>query len=159
MAKFSDNAIKRTFGFDVPCIAAELVYNQKKFWNFNLAQSGVPVSLVGATIDAQIIRRQISNLTDTRYGLDFSIADYSPTPSPITLTISNRVDAQGSFTIALDDSTWSILSTDTQLDISATNCVAFSGRIKISFPANGNTPAQDVIMFVLFLIRSDGIVN
>ena len=49
--------------------------------------------------------------------------------------------------------------TDSQLDINAENCVGFSGRIKISFPSSGSTPAQDMIIFLLFLVRSDGVVN
>jgi hypothetical protein len=70
-----------------------------------------------------------------------------------------RVDAAGTFTLEIDESTWSVISTDAQLDINAQNCVGFSGRIKISFPASGLTPAQDMIIFLLFLVRSDGVVN
>ena len=111
-------------------------------------------------LDAQIIRRQISNLVDTRYGLSFDIADYTvSTPTAVTLTISNRSNAAGTFTLVIDESAWSVVSTDTQLDINATDPVAFSGRIKIGYPASGSTPAQDSIIFLLFLVRSDGIVN
>ena len=31
------------------------------------------------------------------------------------------------------------------------------GRVKVSFPASGGTPADDMIIFLLFLVRSDGI--
>jgi len=124
-----------------------------------MSNDGVPVDLTGCTISAQIIRRQLSNIQDTRYGLSFDIADYSPTPSPVTLTITNRDDALGQFTLVIDESAWSVISTDPQLDINATNCVGFSGRIKLSFPAVGDTPAQDSIIFLLFLVRSDGVVN
>ena len=120
----------------------------------------MPIDLTGATIDAQIIRRQISNLVDTRYGLSFDIADYTvSTPTAVNLTITNRVDASGLFTLVIDESTWSVISTDPQLDINATDPVAFSGRIKIGYPAVGTTPAQDSIIFLLFLVRSDGVVN
>jgi hypothetical protein len=146
-------------GFDNQIIAGELVYDQKQFWNLEFQTDGLPVNLTGATINAQIIRRQISNLQDSRYGLSFDISDYTPTPSPVTLTIANRVDLDGSFTLVIDESAWGVISTDPQLDISAVNCVAFSGRIKISFPAAGVTPAQDMIIFLLFLVRSDGVVN
>lgn len=160
MASFNKNTLSQISGFDNPIIAGELVYNQKTFWSLSLASNGVPVDLTGATISAQIIRRQLSNIQDTRYGLTFDIADYTvSTPSPINLTISNRVDETGSFILEIDESTWSVISTDTQLDINATNCVGFSGRIKISFPASGVTPAQDSIIFLLFLVRSDGVVN
>lgn len=160
MAVFNKNSLTQISGFDNPIIAGELVYNQKTFWNLAFTTDGVAVPLTGATIDAQIIRRQISNLQDTRYGLTFDIADYTAsTPTAVTLTVSNRVDAAGTFTLNIDESTWSVISTDTQLDINSTDCVAFSGRIKISFPASGTTPAQDSIIFLLFLVRSDGVVN
>ena len=159
MAIFNKNTLQQVRGFDNEIIAGELVYNQKTFWNLAFNTDGVPVDLTGATIDAQIIRRQLSNIHDSRYGLTFDIADYSPTPSPVSLTISNRIDAAGTFTLVIDESTWSVISTDPQLDINAENCVGFSGRIKISFPSSGSTPAQDIVIFLLFLVRSDGVVN
>lgn len=159
MAIFNKNTLQQVSGFDNEIIAGELVYNQKTFWNLAFNTDGVPVDLTGATIDAQIIRRQLSNIHDSRYGLTFDIADYTPTPSPVSLTISNRVDAAGTFTLVIDESTWSVISTDPQLDINAENCVGFSGRIKISFPSSGSTPAQDIVIFLLFLVRSDGVVN
>lgn len=159
MALFSKNALTQVSGFDNPIIAGELVYNQKTFWNLAFATDGTPVDLTGATIGAQIIRRTISNLQDTRYGLNFDIADYSPTPTPVTLTISNRDDTAGTFTLTIDESAWGVISSDPELNIAVNDCVAFSGRIKIGFPAAGSTPAQDSIIFLLFLVRSDGVVN
>lgn len=159
MAIFNKNTLQQVSGFDNEIIAGELVYNQKTYWNLAFKSNGTPVDLTGVTINAQIIRRQLSNVRDSRYGLTFDIADYSPPPTPVTLTISNRVDAAGTFTLEIDESTWSVISTDPQLDINAENCVGFSGRIKISFPSSGSTPAQDMIIFLLFLVRSDGVVN
>lgn len=153
-------------GFNNQIIAGELVYNQKTFWNLvwttpptSLNPDPTPVDLTGATINAQIVRRQISNVQDTRNGLTFDIADYTPTPTPISLTISNRDDVNGKFTLVIDESAWSVVLGDPELDISATDPVAFSGRIKVGFPANGSTPADDAIIFLLFLVRSDGVVN
>jgi hypothetical protein len=160
MAIFNKNTLTQISGFDNPIIAGELVYNQATFWNLAFTSDGAAVNLTGATISAQIIRRQISNLKDTRYGLSFDIADYTvSTPTAVTLTIANRVDANGAFTLVIDESAWSVISTDPQLDINATSPVGFSGRIKVSFPASGTTPAQDSIIFLLFLVRSDGVVN
>jgi len=119
----------------------------------------VPVDLTGATITAQIIRRRLENVKDSRYGLTFDVYDYTPTPSPVTLTISNRDDAAGLFTLEIDESAWGVLSSDPGLDISSVNGVGFSGRILISFPASGSTPAQDSVIFLFFLVRSDGVVN
>ena len=159
MAIFNKNTLQQVSGFDNEIIAGELVYNQKTYWNLSLVSNSAPVDLTGVAIDAQIIRRQLSNIRDSRYGLTFDIADYSPPPTPVDLTISNRDDEGGIFTLEIDESAWDVISSDPQLDINATNCVGFSGRIKISFPASGTTPAQDQIIFLLFLVRSDGVVN
>ena len=159
MALFSKNTLTQVSGFDNQIISGELVYNQRQYWNLVMATNGVPINLTGVGINAQIIRRQISNLTDTRNGLSFDIADYTPEPDPVTLTITNRHDTDGLFTLVIDESTWDVISTDPELNIAAVDCVAFSGRIKISFEASGSTPAQDMIIFLLFLVRSDGVVN
>ena len=160
MAVFNKNSLTQVSGFDNPIIAGELVYQQKTFWNLEITnEGGTAVDLTGATINAQIVRRQLSNVQDSRYGLTFDIADYTPTPTPITLTIANRVDAAGQFTLVIDDSSWSLVDSDTQLAINSINGAGFSGRIKISFPAVGSTPAEDNIIFLFFIVRSDGVVK
>lgn len=252
MAKFSQNTLNQVAGFDGQIIAQELVYDQKDFWNFswatNLTYTGGwvtgsdPVDLTGATIDAQIIRRAITNFRDSRTGLDFQINDYplvpqvavvtesettddtftcdttallyvgkpiqftgtvfggvainttyyvktiptattftisatsgGPTfalstatgsmvantikPSPISLPISNRDDSAGTFTMTIDDDTWGLIAGDPDLDINATDPACFTGRLKISFPAVGSQPAYDEVVFLLFLVASDGVVN
>lgn len=161
MAVFNKNSLTQVSGFDNPIIAGELVYQQKTFWNLTLtSEDGItPVDLTNATIDAQIVRRQLSNVQDTRYGLSFDIANYSPTPTPITLTITNRDDLLGAFTLVIDDSSWSLVDTDTEMAINSVNGAGFSGRVKISFPTRGGTPAEDNIIFLFFIVRSDGIVK
>jgi hypothetical protein len=160
MAIFNKNTLQQVSGFDNEIIAGELVWNQQKYWDLTMTgEDGLPVDLTGATIGASIIRRQLSNIRDSRYGLTFDIADYTPAPSAISLTISNRDDAAGSFTLLFDSNAWGLAANDPQLDINAQNCVGYSGRIKISFPAVGSTPAEDQIIFLLFLVRSDGVIN
>ena len=159
MALFSKNTLYQISGFNNPIISGELVYNQKMFWNLAMANSGIAVDLTGVTIDAQIIRREVSNLVDTRNGLSFDIANYDPEPDPVAMSIVNRDDEAGTFTLVIDEGTWDIISTDPELNIAAVDPVAFSGRIKIGFPSVGTTPAQDSIIFLLFLVRSDGVVN
>jgi hypothetical protein len=161
MAVFSKNSITQVSGFNNPCITGELVYQQKTYWNLVLtAEDGVsPVSLVGATINAQIIRRELTNVQDTRYGLSFDISNYTPTPTAISLTITNRVDLSGTFTLIIDDTSWSLVDSDAQLAINSVNGAGFSGRIKITFPVTGTTPSEDNIIFLLFIVRSDGIVK
>lgn len=159
MAVFNKNTLTQISGFDNQIIAGELVYQQKTYWNLSFAQSGSPIDLTGATIDASIIRRQLSNVRDSRYGLTFDIADYIPTPDPISLGIENRNDGGGSFTLVIDDDAWDVVAGQTELDISSINGAGFSGRIKIGFPASGPTPANDMIIFLLFIVRSDAIIN
>jgi len=137
-----------------------LVWNQKTYWNLTFTNSAtnLPVNLTGATLDAQIVRRELSNIIDTRNGLTFDIADYNPAPAAIPLTITNIVAAAGSCTLVIDASAWSLMSTDPELEINAADPVGYSGRVKVSFPVSGSTPADDSIIFLLFLVRSDGVI-
>jgi hypothetical protein len=80
-------------------------------------------------------------------------------PSPINLPISNINNTAGTFTMTIDDSTWALIAGDPDLDIDATEPACFSGRVKISFPAQGAQPAYDESVFLLFLVNSDGVVN
>ena len=161
MAVFNKNSITQVSGFDNPCITGELVYQQKTYWNLSLTSEDgtTPVNLTDATIDAQIIRRTLTNVQDSRYGLSFDIGDYTPTPTAIPLTIANRVDATGSFTLVIDDTSWIAVASDPSLAIDSINGAGFSGRIKISFAATGGTPADDNIIFLLFIVRSDAIIK
>ena len=160
MAVFNKNTLTQVSGFDNQIIAGELVYQQKTFWNLALANDDeTPMDLSEATIDAQIIRRELTNVRDSRYGLAFDINDYTPTPDPIPLTITNVNAPTGSFTLVIDSDAWDLVAGQTGLDIASVNGTGFSGRIKISFPADGATPANDLIIFLLFLVRSDAIVN
>ena len=112
-------------------------------FNINFRNGVTPVNLTGATVDAQIIRRTLTNVQDTRYGLSFNIGDYTPTPTAIPLTIANRNDLAGSFTLVIDDTSWILVASDADLAIDAVNGAGFSGRIKISFAATGSNPAED----------------
>lgn len=160
MAIFNKNTLLQVSGFDNEIIAGELVWQQRTYWNMTMtAADGVtPIDLGGASIDAQIVRRAVSNIQDTRNGLSFDIGNYTPTPTPIALSITNRSDATGFFTLVINDNTWNLINSDPELNINAVDCVGFSGRIKIGFPANATNPQDDSIIFLLFLVRSDGIV-
>ena len=160
MAVFNKNSITQVSGFDNPCITGELVYEQQTYWNLVITdEAGLPVNLTGCTIDAQIIRRELSNVKDTRYGLSFDITNFTPPPTAIPLTITNVVDVDGSFTLVIDNNSWDLVDSDAQLAINSVDGAGFSGRIKISFPVVGSQPAEDNIIFLLFLVRSDGIVK
>ena len=163
MPIFSRNVITQVSGFDSPLLSSELVYNQQTYWNLALKTTATlpatPINLTGATISAQIVRRTVTNLQDTRTGLSFDIGNYSPTPTTINLTIANRVDVSGTFTVVLDETAWSVIAGDPELQIDKIDPVCFSGRVKVSFPAAGGTPQDDLIIFLMFLVRSDGIIN
>ena len=160
MAIFNKNTLAQVSGFDNPILAGELVWNQQTYWNLTFTNSanGLPVNLTGATLNAQIVRRELSNIIDTRNGLTFDIADYNPPPAAIPLTITNIVAASGTCTLVIDAAAWGLMSTDAQLEIDAADTVGFSGRVKVSFPVSGTTPADDSIIFLLFLVRSDGVI-
>lgn len=161
MAIFNKNTLAQVSGFDNPILAGELVWDQQTYWNLTFQTNpttNVPVNLTGATIDAQIVRRQLSNIIDTRNGLTFDISDYTPTPAAIPLTITNIVAASGTCTLVIDAGAWSLMATDPELEINASDPVGYSGRVKVSLPASGSTPADDLIIFLLFLVRSDGVI-
>ena len=158
MAIFNKNTLAQVSGFDNPILAGELVWDQQTYWNLSFTSNGLPVDLTGATLDAQIVRRELSNIVDTRNGLTFDIADYTPTPAAIPLTVTNINTALGTCTLVIDAGAWSLMSTDPELEINAQNPVGYSGRVKVSFPSVGSVPADDMIIFLLFIVRSDGVV-
>jgi hypothetical protein len=160
MAIFHKNTLAQVSGFDNPILAGELVWNQKTFWNltFTNTGTGLPVNLTGSTIDAAIVRRELTNLIDTRNGLTFDIADYEPPPATIPLTVTNIVNNLGTCTLVIDSDTWALINSDPELAINAQDPVGFSGRIMVSFPVSGTTPADDSVIFLLFIVRSDGVV-
>lgn len=80
-------------------------------------------------------------------------------PVAINLPITNITPALGTFTLGIDDATWGIIAGDPELDINATYPIAYTGRVKVSMPAIGSQPAYDEVVFLLFLINSDGVTN
>jgi len=126
---------------------------------FQNATTGLPLNITAATITASIVRRTLTNVVDTRNGLTFDITNITPAPTPISLTITNIDGPSGTCTLVIDASAWSLMSSDAELNINANDPVGFSGVVKVAFPASGTTPADDSILFLLFLVRSDGVVK
>jgi hypothetical protein len=98
MAKFTQATLNQVAGFDAQVLAQNLIYNQKDFWNFAWSSSTsvsgwqtntTPVDLTGATINAQIIRRAITNFSDSRTGYDFTIHDYPLVPLITTISAAD----------------------------------------------------------------------
>lgn len=160
MAIFNKSTLAQVSGFDNPILAGELVWNQKTYWNlaFTNSTTSAPIDLTGASINAEIVRRALSNIQDSRTGLTFDIASIDPAPAAIPLTITNINATAGTCTLVIDASAWSLINSDPELEINATDPVGYSGRVKVSFPAVGSVPADDAIIFLLFLVRSDGVV-
>ena len=166
MAVFNKNSLVQVSGFDNPLLTGELVWNQKTYWNLtfnrNTLVNGVctvvPIDFSTATITASIVRRELSNLIYTRNGLKFDISNYTPTPNSIDLTITNVNTPTGVFTLVINDLAWNLINSDPELKIDAQNPVGFSGRIMVNFPATGTTPAYDWVVFLLFIVRSDGVI-
>jgi hypothetical protein len=164
MALFAKSVLSQVSGFDNPILAGELVWNQRTYWNLSFTTTDpstctpIPLDLTGATIDAQIVRRELTNVQDTRNGLTFDIGNYTPTPTAIPLTITNINESNGSCTLVIDSDAWDLINSDPELKIDAVNPVGFSGRVMVSFPASGSTPADDSVIFLLFIVRSDGVV-
>ena len=80
-------------------------------------------------------------------------------PTAISLPISNITAANGTFTLTIDTNNWGIISGDPELDINATFPIAFTGYVKVAMPAIGSQPAYDEVVFLLFLINSNGVIN
>ena len=161
MARFSKETLTKIAGFDGQVLSQELPFGNCDFWNMvwsvqdETTGETTPISLAGATIDALIVRRTIKNLEETRTGLSFDLEPYTGATS-LSLPITNRVDLEGKFTVGFDTDTWNVLANDPELVIDVQNPVAFTGRVKIAFPANGNQPAYDESIMLLFLVRNDG---
>ena len=97
----------------------------------------------------------VFNLTTASGSMVINDAD----PNTQTLPVTNRDDTNGTFTIGINTGVWEVVAGDPDLDINATEPVCFTGRIKINFPAVGSQPAYDEVVFLLFLVASDGVVN
>jgi hypothetical protein len=125
MAKFTQATLSQVAGFDAQVLAQNLIYDQKDFWNFSWSTivnyaggwtaNTVPVNLVGATIDAQIIRRAITNFTDSRTGFDFQINDYPLIP---LITTVSQTSATGN-----------VMTSLTTKDMFVGQPVQFSGNV------------------------------
>ena len=101
MAKFTQATLSQVAGFDAQVLAQNLVYQQKDFWNFAWTSTtqvngwttdSDPVDLTGATINATIVRRAITDFNDSRTGLDFNIYDYPLVSLITTITASDATD-------------------------------------------------------------------
>ena len=148
MAKFTQATLNQVAGFDAQVLAQNLIYQQKDFWNFSWSTivsfaggwtaNTVPVNLVGATIDAQIIRRAITNFSDSRTGYDFQINDYPLVP--LITTISET------------SSTGNIMTALTTRDMFIDQPVQFSGSVFGNVAINTTYYVKTIITDTTFTI-------
>ena len=160
MARFDQNSLDVAFGIDTPTLVDEVIYTQRIFYNMQMTDNTSaqnPIDLTGATISAALIRRNLQSLNDSRNGFSFTIAPITPTATAFDLTIDARQDSFGRFRLNLDDSMWSIVATDPLLAINADLPPAFSGDIKITFPADAANPIVDVYYNLFFIVRGSGV--
>lgn len=150
MAKFSQNTLTQVAGFDGQILAQELVYDQKDFWNLSWqtvltttsgwTTSTAPVDLTGATINAQIIRRQITSFHDSRTGLDFQIHDYPMVPFITHVTDSN--------------SSGNVFTCDSTLDMFTNQPVRFTGTVFGGVAINTTYYVKEIITDTTFTISA-----
>ena len=148
MAKFTQATLNQVAGFDAQVLAQNLIYQQKDFWNFSWSTivsfaggwtaNTVTVNLVGATIDAQIIRRAITNFSDSRTGYDFQINDYPLVP--LITTISET------------SSTGNIMTALTTRDMFIDQPVQFSGSVFGNVAINTTYYVKTIITDTTFTI-------
>lgn len=149
MAKFTQATLNQVAGFDAQVLAQNLIFNQKDFWNFAWSTgnsingwetSTSPVDLTGATINAQIIRRAITNFNDSRTGYDFEIHDY-PLVSLIT-TISATDSGTNEFTCA------------TTIDMFVGQPVQFTGSVFGNVAINTTYYVKTIVTETTFTIST-----
>ena len=95
MAVFNKNTLAQVSGFDNPILAGELVWDQQTYWNLSFTSNSAAVDLTGATLDAQIVRRQLSNIVDTRNGLTFDHTEPSAVVANLEAEIALAVAGTG----------------------------------------------------------------
>ena len=160
MARFDKNSLDIAFGIDTPTLVDEVIYTQRLFYNMQLTDAtpaANPIDLTGALIVAQLIRRTLLTLDDSRNGFNFTLQPIAPVAAAFNLTIDARQDTLGRFRLNLDDSMWGIVAADPLLAINADLPPAFSGDIKITFPADSANPVTDVYYNLFFIVRGSGV--
>jgi hypothetical protein len=150
MARFTQATLNQVAGFDAQVLAQNLIYNQKDFWNFSwstiVSYAGgwtantIPVDLVGATIDAQIIRRAITNFSDSRTGYDFQINDY-----PLISLITQ---------ITQTNSTGNVLTAITTKDLFVGQPIQFTGSVFGGVQINTTYYVKTIITSTTFTISA-----
>ena len=150
MAKFTQATLNQVAGFDAQILAQELIYDQKDFWNFSWAtitsyvsgwQTGTtPINLTGATIDAQIERRAITDFHASRTGLDFRIRDYPLIPQVASITSTNT--------------TGDILTCDTTQLLFIDKPIQFTGQVFGNIVINTTYYVKTIITSTTFTISA-----
>ena len=122
-------------------------------------EKGEDGNRIGMNYVTRQARENIYN-TITKYGSATVHTERTSIAAAVVKQLQEDLDeSAGTFTLLIDSDAWGLVTSDDQLAINSVNGAGFSGRIKISFPTSGETPAEDNIIFLLFLVRSDGIVK
>ena len=157
--QFSQDSIELLYGEGSVVLADDIPYLQKKFYTltYTTPDGLTPIDLTGATLSAEIIRRKINITTETPTGFVFTIEQAIGTPTPVTLNPVIVSASQGVINLPCDNCEWNIPADDPELGIAVQNPVCFSGYVKAAMPASGGNPAYDLFVFLLLLVRSNGV--
>lgn len=157
--QFSQDSIELLYGEGSVVLADDIPYLQKKFYTltYTTPDGLTPIDLSGATLSAEIIRRKINITSESKTGLVFTIEQAVGTYQPVMLNPVMVNAPGGVINLPCDNSEWNISPDDPELGISVQNPVCFSGYVKASIPASGNNPAYDLFVFLLLLVRSNGV--
>jgi hypothetical protein len=162
LARFTKNTISKVGGFQDQVLAEELLYGQDTYWDITVTDDdGVAYDLTNWNTSARLIKRSVTAIEDTRYGLDVQGMTTIPTESEISLD-SNVIiynPTSGKIRFIIDDV---FFQTATSLVDSEVPPV-YTGYIGLQLPAIGTPgdieyiPSLTKKIMLLFIVRSDGI--
>lgn len=157
--QFSQDSIELLYGEGSVVLADDIPYLQKKFYTltYTTPDGLTPIDLTGATLTSEIIRRKINISSESKTGLVFTIEQTTEPHVPVTLAPTIVSASQGVINLPCDNGSWDIPADDPELGIAVQNPVCFSGYVKASIPASGGNPSYDLFVFLLLLVRSNGI--
>jgi hypothetical protein len=162
MARFTRNTIAKVGGFQDQVLAEELLFGQDTYWDITVTDDdGNPYDLTGWTTSARLIKRSITGIEDTRYGLDIQGLATIPTETEISLD-SNVIiynPTQGKIRFIIDDVFFQTATSVVDSEVPP----VYTGYIGLQLPAIGTAGDIDYIpsltkkILTIFVIRSDGV--
>lgn len=164
MARFAKSTILQLAGLDSDIIAEELVYGVDTYWNLTLTDGtteNLPIDLTGWTFEFRLIRRQVSAIEDTRYGME--LVGLAPVNGAQVIVLDDNVKPydpiNGNVRILIDDTAFRQFSPA----INTATPPVYTGYFGATLPEVGvlgdvgYIPPQTKKILLCFVVRSDGI--